>query len=101
MAVTYKQRCMRCKKNYVMMSWKQRYALCYDCQKGDMKGEIKDSKMKKFFKIPEGFYRESSFLRSIKINYLRFGRLTDKQIAAFKKVVKKMREEKKEEKQAF
>ena len=95
MAITYKQKCMRCKKNYVMMSWKQKYALCYDCQKDDMKGEIKDPKMKKFFNIPEDFYKESSFLRSIKINYLRFGRLTEKQVEAFKKVAARMKEERK------
>ena len=32
------------------------------------------------------------FLRDIKINYLRFGKLSERQIEAFKKVVKKMKE---------
>ena len=57
-----------------------------------MTGEIKDPKMKKMFDIPDELYKESSFLRNIKINYLRYGNLTDKQVAAFKKVVGKMKE---------
>ena len=48
--------------------------------------------MKKLFDIPESFYKENSFLRDIKINYLRFGNLSEKQIEAFKKVVNDMNE---------
>lgn len=92
MAIQYKQKCIRCKKNYVLVSRGQRYALCYDCQKSELEGEIKDPKMKKMFDIPEEFYKENGFLRSIKVNYLRFGELTEKQIEAFKKVVKQMKE---------
>jgi len=95
MAVKYKQKCMRCRKNYVLVSWKNRFPMCYDCQKGDMVGKIKDPKMKRMFNIPEDFYRESSFLRSIKINYLRFGKLTEKQVKVYKETVKKMKDEKK------
>lgn len=92
MAIKYKQKCIRCKKNYVIISWRNRFPMCYDCQKGEMVGEIKDPKMKRMFKIPEELFRQSAFLRSIKINYLKFGRLSEKQIAAFKKTVKKMKE---------
>jgi len=91
MAIKYKQKCFRCKKNYVLITSKQRFALCYDCQEKEMKGEITDEKMKKFFSIPEELYKENSFLRSIKINYLRYGNLTEKQIDAFKKVVKDLK----------
>ena len=59
-----------------------------------MKGEIKDPKMKKMFDIPEEFYKENSFLRDIKIKYLQWGELTEKQIEAFKKTVEKMKQEK-------
>lgn len=90
----YKQKCIRCKKNYVLISHRQRYPMCYDCQKGELEGEIKDPKMKRMLGIPHKLYKENSFLRSIKINYLKYGQLTEKQIAAFKKVVKKMKEEK-------
>ena len=90
MAIKYKIKCIRCKKNYVIISTWQRYALCYDCQKKDLQGKIKDPKMKKMFDIPEELYKENSFLRDIKINYLRYGQLTERQIEAFKKAVKEM-----------
>ena len=56
-----------------------------------MKGEIKDPKMKKMFNIPEEFYKKNSFLRDIKIRYLKWGELTERQINAFKKTVKEMK----------
>lgn len=93
---TYQQKCIKCKKNYVTVSsWKsKKYVLCYDCEKGELEGEIKDPKMKKMFDIPEELYKKSLFLRDIKKNYLRFGQLTEKQVEAFKKTVEKMKEEK-------
>jgi hypothetical protein len=96
MAVKYKQKCSRCKKHYVLASWRKSYVLCYECEKKDLNQEIKDPKMKKLFNIPEEFYKENSFLRSIKLNYFRFENLSDKQIEVFKKVVKDMKKEAKE-----
>jgi len=90
--VSYKQKCMGCKKNYVMVTGRTRFALCYDCQKSDLKKVIKDPVMKKMFNIPEEFYKENTFLRDIKLNYLKFENLSEKQIEAFKKVVKEMKE---------
>ncbi|MBS3138579.1 hypothetical protein J4207_02635 [Candidatus Woesearchaeota archaeon] len=95
MAVRYKQKCSRCRKNYVSVTWKTKFPVCYECEKTGLQGEIKDPQMKKMFDIPLEFYQESMFLRDIKINYLRYGKLSDKQIEAFKKVVKKMKEPKK------
>jgi len=95
MAVRYKQKCTRCRKNYVSVTWRNKFPICYDCEKTQLDGEIKDPEMKKMFDIPIEFYRESMFLRDIKINYLRFGKLSDKQIEAFKKVVDKMKSPKK------
>jgi len=95
MAVRYKQKCYVCKKNYVTATYRQKYVLCYECQKKEMKGEIKDPKMKRFFDIPEQYYKNNAFLRDIKINYLRYGNLTKKQIEAFKKTVKKFKEKNK------
>lgn len=69
----------------------QKFVICYDCQKEDLKKEIKDPEMKKLFDIPEEFYRTNSFLRSIKANYIRFGKLSEKQIEAFKKTVEKLK----------
>ena len=90
MSANYKQLCAKCKKNYVVVNWKTRYPICYDCQKSELSGKIKDPAMKKLFDIPEDLYRENNFLRSIKKNYLTYGRLTEKQIAAFKKAVEKI-----------
>lgn len=59
-----------------------------------MSGEIKDPKMKKMFNIPEDLYKNNAFLRDIKIKYLRFGSLTEKQVDAFKKVSKELAEKK-------
>lgn len=92
MAARYKKLCYRCKKNYVLVSGNQPYVVCYECQKPELNKEIKNKKMKKMFDIPEKYYKENSFLRSIKSNYLRYGKLTEKQIQAFKKVVKDMKE---------
>lgn len=91
MAVQFKQKCFKCKKNWVLVGKGQRFVVCYDCQKDELKKPIKDPKMKKMFDIPEEFYRKNAFLRSIKSNYLRFGKLSDKQIEAFKKAVDKMK----------
>jgi hypothetical protein len=91
MPISYKQKCFKCRKNWVTVSRGQRYAVCYDCQKEQLHQEIKDKKMKELFDIPEEFYRTNSFLRDIKLKYLMFGKLSEKQIEAFKKTVEKMK----------
>ena len=94
--IKFKQKCSKCRKNYVIVTRRNdRYAVCYDCQKDKMQGEIKDPKMKKMFTIPDEFYKQSTFLRDIKIKYLQFGNLTENQVNAFIKVVDKMKEESK------
>jgi len=92
MAIRFKQKCIKCRKRYVTVSRGQRYAVCYECQKKELHQKITDPEMKKLFDIPENFYKENSFLRDIKLNYIRFGRLSERQIAAFKKVVKELEE---------
>ena len=91
MGVRYKQKCARCKKNYVTASFHQRYVLCYDCQKDALQGEIADPAMKQMFDLPEEFYRQNAFLRNIKASYLRYHKLTEKQVSAFKKAVDAMK----------
>ena len=91
---------MMCKKVWVLATHRSRFIVCYECQKAELKGNIKDPKMKRMFKIPEEFYKQSMFLRSIKINYLKFGELTPKQIEAFKKTVKDFKEKIKESKES-
>lgn len=75
----------------VVVSSRTRFPLCYDCQKDELNQEIKDQKMKELFDIPGKFYKENIFLRSIKINYIRFGKLSEKQIEIFKKVVNELK----------
>lgn len=58
------------------------------CEMKDISEEITDPKWKKFFDIDPALYQKSSFLRSIKRNYLRQGMLTKKQKDMFLKVVK-------------
>ena len=89
--VNFKHLCKRCRKNYVVVGYRDRYPLCYDCQKSALQGEIK-GKFKKLFDIPEELYKENLFLRNIKIYYLKYGELSDKQVEAFKKTIKKMKE---------
>lgn len=94
MAIKYKQLCSKCKSQYVnVRTFKQQYLVCYDCQKDDLKGEVKDPEMKKLFDIPDDYYKENTFLGNIKINYLRFQNLSEKQIEAFKKAVNNITEE--------
>tara|TARA_Y100000310_G_scaffold336899_1_gene422617 strand:- start:1545 stop:1859 length:315 start_codon:yes stop_codon:yes gene_type:complete len=87
----YKQLCAACKKNYVPANWKDKYVICYDCQKKELATPIKVAKYKKLFDIPEEFFKENSFLRSIKLNHIRYGKLSDRQIEAFKETVKRMK----------
>ena len=75
----------------VLMQSRNQFPVCYECEKKELQGEIKDPEMKKLFDIPEEFYKNNSFLRSIKKNYLRFENLTEKQIEMFKKVVQDMK----------
>ncbi|MDD5650401.1 MAG: hypothetical protein PHF86_08315 [Candidatus Nanoarchaeia archaeon] len=91
--VKFKQQCNKCKKNYVTITSKQNYALCYECQKDDLKKQIRNPEMKKLFDIPEDYYKENSFLRNIKLYYIKFGSLTEKQIEAFKKNVERIKKE--------
>jgi len=90
----YKQKCIKCKTKYVLVSRWQKYVTCYDCQKNELVGEVKDPKLKKMFDIPNNFYEENSFLRDIKIRYLKWGNLSEKQILAFEKSVQKMKDSK-------
>lgn len=77
--------------------WKDRWVVCYDCQKTELSKPIKNIKFKKMFDIPEQYYKDNTFLRSIKLNYIKYAELSPKQIEVFKKVVKDMKEEEKKE----
>ncbi len=91
MAVTFQKKCCKCRKNYVTVTARQNYVVCYECQKKAMSGEIKDPEMKKMFDIPEEFYKQNTFLCDIKVKYLQYGSLTERQIEAFKRVAKELK----------
>ncbi len=93
MAFKFKQKCIRCRKNFVITTNRNRFPLCYDCQKKELDVKIADPKMKKLFDIPEDYYRKNDFLRAIKSNYIRFEKLSERQIAAFKKVVEEVKQQ--------
>jgi len=89
----YQQRCGLCKKNMVMMFSRKQFPVCTDCQMKQIDQPIEDPEYKKFFDIPEKFYKESYFLRNIKSSYIRFGSITDNQRDAFLKTVTEMKKE--------
>lgn len=100
MSITFKQKCYRCKKNYVIATNRSRFLACWDCQKKELEGEVKDPKMKRLFAIPTAYYEMNPFLREIKMKYLKFNSLSDKQVEAFKKAVERMKEEPKTKKES-
>ena len=93
MRIQFKQKCVKCKTNYVLTTSSRSYVICYDCQKDSLMGEITDPVYKKLFNIPEEYYKTNAFLRNIKANYLKYKNLTEKQILAFKKTVEKIRKD--------
>jgi hypothetical protein len=93
----FKQRCALCKKNWAEMYSNRQFPICPQCQIKQINQPIDDPEYKKFFDLPLELYERSSFLRSIKQSYLRFGSLTDKQKEAFVKVAEELKHGKKEE----
>lgn len=88
---SYKQKCIVCRKNYAMVSWKNRNPVCTECKMRDINKPITEAKFKKLFDIDKSLYEKSSFLRNIKSSYLRFGGLSDKQVEVFKKVAEEIK----------
>lgn len=83
----YKQRCVICKKNMVLMLSGRQFPICMTCEMKNFDKPIKNPKYKALLDINTKWYEENSFLRSVKSHYIRKGMLTDRQIEAFKKVV--------------
>jgi len=93
----FKQRCALCKKNMVVMYSQRQFPVCVECHMKQINQPVDDLQYKELFDIPETLYKQSSFLRNIKQSYLRFGSLTEKQIAAFKKTVEDLKNPQKQE----
>ena len=82
----YKQLCAICRKSHVLIIAGGQFPICTSCSMKQINQPIADEKFKAMFDIDNKLYEESSFLRSIKSNYLRFGSLSEKQIDTFKRV---------------
>lgn len=93
----YKQRCALCKENMVIMYSGNQFPKCVACHMKEIDKPVNDSKYKKLFDIPRELYEKSLFLRNIKSAYLRFESLTERQVEAFKKTVKDMKNSKSED----
>ena len=92
--VSYKQRCALCKQHCVLISsLKTRFPICSVCEMKEVEKPVEDPAFVKMFDVPREWYEKNSFLRSVRYQYGRFGELTEKQIAAFKRTVKEMREQ--------
>src|SRR3989344_3921690 len=98
--VVYKQRCIRCKKNFALILSRRQFPLCTECDMKEIDDPIEDEEMCAFFDIKREFYEQTPFLRSIKKNYLRYGALTPKQREIFLKVVEELKSGKKREPKA-
>lgn len=86
----YKQLCAICRKNHVLIKQRNQFPICQQCSMREISKPIEDETFKKLFDIDQKLYEQSSFLRSIKSSYLKFGSLSDKQIETFKKVADEM-----------
>lgn len=89
--VSYKQTCILCRKNKVLISSYKQKPICSECGTREFK-EVTEEPFKTLFAIPPELYSESSFLRSIRSNYHRYGSLSEKQVEVFKRVAKEMQE---------
>ena len=92
--VQYKERCKLCKNEWALVNYKVRFAVCLKCQMKQLNQKVTDPEFKKMFEIDKELYEQSYFLRDIKIRYIRFGQLSEKQIETFKRVAKEMKEAK-------
>ncbi len=86
----YKQVCAICRKNHVLITSRNQFPICTECSMREINKPIEDEKFRKLFDIEQRLYEQSSFLRSIKSNYLKFGSLSEKQIETFKRVAEEM-----------
>ena len=93
----FKQKCAICKQNMVIMYSYRQFPICVECHMKRIDKPVKDPKYKKLLDIPRELYEKSAFLRNIKEAYLRFDNLTEKQVEAFKKTVKELKESSKSE----
>lgn len=88
--VRYKQLCILCRKNHAVIESRKQRAVCPECEMKDWE-EIKSGRYKKILDIPKDVYAKSYFLRNVRSYYEKFGKLSEKQIEAFKKTAEKLK----------
>lgn len=86
----YKQLCILCRKNHIIIEHYKQKPICPGCEMKNWE-EIKKGKYKKIFDISKEFYVKSYFLRDVRGYYEKFGKLSEKQIEAFKRTVEEMK----------
>jgi hypothetical protein len=86
----YKQLCAICRKQHTLIESRNQFPICISCSMKQISQPIENRKFRKLFDIDQKLYEQSSFLRSIKSNYVRFKSLSEKQIEVFKKVAKEL-----------
>ena len=91
--VKYKQKCGRCKKNYTMSLRSQAFVMCADCHEPLINKPIEDADMKAFFEQADDIYDRDAYLRTVKMNYLKYGNITDYQRTQFLKVIDLVRKD--------
>lgn len=75
----------------VLIESRRQIPQCAECESKIMNKPIEDPEMKKMFDIDPELYKQSSFLRNIKINYQKYGKLSEKQIETFIKVAEELK----------
>ena len=92
----FKQKCKICKGEWVLVSYRV-YPICVSCHMKQIFSEEVTDKKFNFLNIKKEFYEKSRFLRNIRQSYLMYKSLSEKQIEAFKKTLKEIKNPKKEE----
>lgn len=87
----FKQKCKICKKEWVVVRYRE-FPICIKCHQRQIFSEEVTNKKFAFLNIPKELYEKSRFLRNIRQSYLMYKELSEKQIAAFKKTVKDLKE---------
>ncbi|MFH1400872.1 MAG: hypothetical protein ABIH41_05095 [Nanoarchaeota archaeon] len=85
--VAYKQRCIRCKQNMVLMKGRRQLPICMQCNMRVVDRPIEDHEMKEFFAIERTLYEKHAFLRRVKEVYHEQGMITEPQKEAFLRVL--------------
>ena len=89
----FKKKCGICRKEWVVVTARD-FPICSTCHLKQIFSEEVTDKKYNFLNIERILYEKSKFLRSIRQSYLMYKSLSAKQISAFKKTVKELKENK-------